>query len=162
MGDFVYTCDQCPRTFKLEEFYEKHKKVHQLKKQHRCQVCGFVYGAAKGLEGHMKTHTEAEQIVAAAAVAKVTQPQPPQASGPPISPDFRFLNPRGVLAAQPVVAPPLPLAPAPQQVVTNPLAAMAAAAAAAAAAESRKPDISDAKPMVGGTGNYRVYGKKML
>ena len=44
-GDFNFECDKCPRTFKLEEFYEKHKKVHELKKQHRCDVCGFVYGA---------------------------------------------------------------------------------------------------------------------
>ena len=56
--DYNFECDKCPRTFKLEEFYEKHKKVHELKKQHRCDVCGFVYGAAKGLEGHLKTHTD--------------------------------------------------------------------------------------------------------
>jgi hypothetical protein len=41
-----------------QEFYEKHKKVHDLKKQHRCHICGFVYGAAKGLEGHLKSHEE--------------------------------------------------------------------------------------------------------
>ena len=66
MNEFNFHCDKCPRTFKLEEFYEKHKKVHELKKQHRCGICGFVYGAAKGLEGHLKTHTDIE--VAAAEV----------------------------------------------------------------------------------------------
>ncbi len=58
MSEFQYACDKCPRTFKLQEFYDKHKKVHDLKKQHRCHICGFVYGAAKGLEGHIKTHDE--------------------------------------------------------------------------------------------------------
>ena len=47
MNDFNYACTRCPRTFKLQEFYEKHKKVHELKKQHVCDICGFVYGAAK-------------------------------------------------------------------------------------------------------------------
>merc|ERR1719150_1494830 len=53
MADFNFSCQKCPRTFKLQEFYEKHQKVHLLKKQHVCTICGFVYGAAKGLEGHM-------------------------------------------------------------------------------------------------------------
>ena len=51
MNDFNYACTKCPRTFKLQEFYEKHKKVHELKKQHVCDICGFVYGAAKGWMG---------------------------------------------------------------------------------------------------------------
>ena len=63
-NEFSYACDKCPRTFKMEEFFEKHKKVHDLKKQHKCDICGFVYGAAKGLEGHIKTHTD-EEIAAA-------------------------------------------------------------------------------------------------
>ncbi len=57
---YSFACDKCPRTFKLEEFYEKHKKVHELKKQHKCDICGFVYGAAKGLDGHIKTHSDEE------------------------------------------------------------------------------------------------------
>ena len=69
MNEFNFHCDKCPRTFKLEEFYEKHKKVHDLKKQHRCGICGFVYGAAKGLEGHLKTHTDIE-IAAAEVLAR--------------------------------------------------------------------------------------------
>ncbi|CAB4059060.1 KRAB [Lepeophtheirus salmonis] len=60
MSEFNFACTKCPRTFKLSEFYEKHKKVHELKKQHVCNICGFVYGAAKGLEGHLKTHQESE------------------------------------------------------------------------------------------------------
>ena len=54
-SEYNYACQKCPRTFKLQEFYEKHQKVHQLKKQHVCNICGYVYGAAKGLEGHMET-----------------------------------------------------------------------------------------------------------
>ena len=54
-SEYNYACQKCPRTFKLQEFYEKHQKVHLLKKQHVCAVCGFVYGAAKGLEGHMES-----------------------------------------------------------------------------------------------------------
>ena len=54
-SEYNYACQKCPRTFKLQEFYEKHQKVHLLKKQHVCTVCGFVYGAAKGLEGHMES-----------------------------------------------------------------------------------------------------------
>ena len=53
MSEFQFACEKCPRTFKLQEFYDKHKKVHDLKKQHRCHICGFVYGAAKGLEGNL-------------------------------------------------------------------------------------------------------------
>ena len=81
MSEFNFVCDKCPRTFKLEEFFEKHKKVHELKKQHRCDICGFVYGAAKGLEAHIKTHD---------APAKVATPEPPYIP--------HFLSARGVLA----------------------------------------------------------------
>ena len=115
-GDFNFECDKCPRTFKLEEFYEKHKKVHELKKQHRCDVCGFVYGAAKGLEGHLKTHTDLQlahaaatqrSLALAAATAAAVQ-RAPNASPPnsmpnelsePAFPGFPLhLNPKGVLA----------------------------------------------------------------
>lgn len=64
-SEYIYSCSKCPRTFKLLEFYEKHVKVHDLKKQHVCDVCGFVYGAARGLEGHLKTHTEEERAAVA-------------------------------------------------------------------------------------------------
>ena len=50
-----YKCQKCPRTFKLEEYFLKHQKVHFLKKQNVCKDCGFVYGAAKGLKTHQET-----------------------------------------------------------------------------------------------------------
>ena len=28
-----------------------------MKKQHKCAICGFVYGTAKGMDSHIKTHT---------------------------------------------------------------------------------------------------------
>jgi len=59
-SEYNYSCQKCPRTFKLHEFYEKHQKVHMLKKQHVCSICGFVYGAAKGLEGHMESAHSSE------------------------------------------------------------------------------------------------------
>ena len=57
-SEYNFICDKCLRTFKLEEFFHKHKKVHELKKQHKCDICGFVYGTPKGLDGHIKTHTD--------------------------------------------------------------------------------------------------------
>ena len=93
MSEFPYACDKCPRTFKLQEFYDKHKKVHDLKKQHRCHICGFVYGAAKGLEGHIKTHDDDDdKSFNDEEREKIGQPEPPY------NVDFHFLNPRGVLA----------------------------------------------------------------
>jgi len=87
MSEVTYTCDKCPRTFKLQEFYDKHKLVHDLKKQHVCQICGSVYGAAKGLEGHMQNHLEEKEE------EKVDTSQ--NSPGPL---NITFLNPRGVLA----------------------------------------------------------------
>lgn len=92
MSDFHFACEKCPRTFKLQEFYEKHKKVHDLKKQHRCHICGFVYGAAKGLEGHLKSHEEGD------AEDEDNQEGQGKTNEPPYNVDFHFLNPRGVLA----------------------------------------------------------------
>ncbi len=152
MGDYNYTCDQCPRTFKLEEFYEKHKKVHQLKKQHRCEVCGFVYGAAKGLEGHLKTHTEKDLM----ATAKALQSNTPE---PPYNMDFHFLNPRGVLAqAAPitaaVVAAAAPLPPQP------PAARREKSASLASSEMAEEAVTPGAKgPSSAGTGTYEVYGE---
>ncbi len=88
MGDLGFTCDKCPRTFKLQEFYDKHKLVHDLKKQHVCHLCGSVYGAAKGLEGHLKTHKHEEE-------ARDAGTKAPDAETPC---DVTFLNARGVLA----------------------------------------------------------------
>ena len=61
-AEYNFSCQKCPRTFKLQEFYEKHQKVHLLKKQHVCTICGFVYGAAKGLEGHMESAHGSDSI----------------------------------------------------------------------------------------------------
>jgi hypothetical protein len=70
-AEFNFSCQQCPRTFKLHEFYEKHMKVHALKKQHVCRLCGYVYGAAKGLEGHIETaHGGQETAVATIEASK--------------------------------------------------------------------------------------------
>jgi hypothetical protein len=54
MSDFC--CDKCPRTFQIEDFYNKHQRVHELKKQHKCHTCDSVYGAARLLEEHVRTH----------------------------------------------------------------------------------------------------------
>ena len=150
MSDFNYECNQCPRTFKLEEFYEKHKKVHELKKQHRCDVCGFVYGAAKGLEGHLKTHSDL-QIAHAAATARglaraavQSTPSPPSLAPneSPINVDFHFLNPRGVLAQAK-----LPLSPPKGDNL-----------------EKRLTNLQhfDKAPSPAGTGNYEIFGKLLL
>ena len=143
MSDYAYRCEKCPRTFKLEEFYDKHKKVHELKKQHKCEVCGFVYGAAKGLEGHMKTHTEAELAVAAtaktmAAVAATTT----VANGFNGFHQFQ-LSRQGVLAAAKVE--PAEEEKQPQAVVTQ-----------SPPATLPLPPVNN----VGGSGDYKVYGKR--
>ena len=138
MGDYMYNCDKCPRTFKLEEFFEKHKKVHELKKQHKCDVCGFVYGAAKGLEGHLKTHSDEE--VAAAALLGAQKKMAAIANKRPASPEppymnFQFLNPRGVLAQAPVVAP----APVPTVSIRR--------------------SVEERATAPGGSGSYDIYGE---
>lgn len=98
-ADYNFACKKCPRTFKLQEFYEKHQKVHQLKKQHVCNICGFVYGAAKGLEGHMETAHGPKADGAAPAA-----PSPPPDAGDrakqeiPFGMGFHFLQNQGVLA----------------------------------------------------------------
>ena len=142
MSDYNYSCDKCPRTFKLEEFYEKHKKVHELKKQHRCEVCGFVYGAAKGLEGHLKTHTEKE--VAAANAAKKQPAAEQKANGneaePPYNINFHFLNRNGVLAQAQSNVP----SPPPQNAEQSSI---------------RRGSIDGEK--MGGSGNYEIYGKQI-
>lgn len=56
--DGILFCLQCPRSFTMQDFFEKHKRAHKLKKQHACHLCGFVYGAAKGLEGHLESAHE--------------------------------------------------------------------------------------------------------
>lgn len=162
MSDFNYECDKCPRTFKLEEFYEKHKKVHELKKQHRCDVCGFVYGAAKGLEGHVKTHTDLQLAHAAAtarslalaaataaAVKAAPNPSPPPTSlrsEPPINVDFiPFLNPRGVLAQA-------------KQPLSSQKGTHNQYSEKKVAAHSLTQNL-DKAPSPAGTGHYEIYGE---
>jgi len=107
-SEYNFSCQKCPRTFKLQEFYEKHQKVHLLKKQHVCAVCGFVYGAAKGLEGHMEsahtgdseidtnTHTNTPPVV-----RPKTMPTSPVdlSQQIPEMPFFHFLQAQGVLTS---------------------------------------------------------------
>ena len=152
-----FSCNLCPRTFKLEEFYEKHKKVHELKKQHKCDICGFVYGAAKGLEGHIKTHTDEE--IAAAHNANRKQVALTTGSGSPGSTalgggsvdSFHFLNPQGVLAQAK-----LPVSPA------KPKDLPVARPQPAQAPETEvliREQLNGKAPSPAGTGNYTIYGK---
>ena len=144
--EFNFACDKCPRTFKLEEFYEKHKKVHDLKKQHKCDICGFVYGAAKGLEGHIKTHTDEE--IAAAHVAnqrKQQQASPPLAAAPGFSSDFHFLNPQGVLAQAKLHVSPPPVSKKEVEDFT-----------------AQRDQLNGKAPSPAGTGNYTIYGRSLL
>ena len=129
MSEFQFACEKCPRTFKLQEFYEKHKKVHDLKKQHRCHICGFVYGAAKGLEGHIKTHQEEEEEIDDDDQSKAE---------PPYNVDFHFLNPRGVLAQANIPA--------------------AASTSAFIKDEEDSPLKNGKVPSPSGTGSYEIFG----
>lgn len=177
MNEFLYKCEQCPRTFKLEEFYEKHKKVHELKKQHRCDVCGFVYGAAKGLDGHMKTHSEAELTVTAVAKASIAAAE---AQKPPLDLNsFRFLSKQGVLTS--VAPPPAPVLPQQPTFLTAGSLLTQQAPPPLPAGVSREKigsceimeplpvmplslsqlsDASVVSPSPNGSGNYVVYGKE--
>jgi hypothetical protein len=91
--EFNYACQKCPRTFKLQEFYEKHVKVHALKKQHVCRLCGYVYGAAKGLEGHIETAHGGPETVEASNNLLLLQHQPPPPAKTPTK-QQQLLTPR--------------------------------------------------------------------
>ena len=104
MADFNFSCQKCPRTFKLQEFYEKHQKVHLLKKQHVCTVCGFVYGAAKGLEGHIESAHSAPQPTDMTRQERLPLTpdhthSPPPEKQKPYGMDFHFLHSQGVLGS---------------------------------------------------------------
>lgn len=168
MNEFNFHCEKCPRTFKLEEFYEKHKKVHDLKKQHRCGICGFVYGAAKGLEGHLKTHTDIEiaaaevlargmaaanaaaAAAAAAAVAKSKQAM----AGYPVPHHSQHQQPKSLAHVQMAPAPPPQTGP-----YLNPKGVLAMAPIPHELLPKPKP-IEKPVNANGGTGNYEVYGKQ--
>lgn len=105
-SDLTFTCDKCPRTFKLQEFYDKHKLVHDLKKQHVCHLCGSVYGAAKGLEGHLLQHHDQEREEKKPkggkedkkAKEEEEEDKSQREAEAPTPCDVTFLNSRGVLA----------------------------------------------------------------
>lgn len=159
--DYNFECDKCPRTFKLEEFYEKHKKVHELKKQHRCDVCGFVYGAAKGLEGHLKTHTDLQLAHAAATqrslalAAEAAVQRAPNAtsnnnqneSAEQVFPAFPMhLNPKGVLAQAKPLSPKKDSNGYKADQIENKFTQSIA-------------QSLDKAPSPAGTGNYEIYGE---
>jgi uncharacterized Zn-finger protein len=131
---FNFACDKCPRTFKLEEFYEKHTKVHELKKQHKCDICGFVYGAVKGLDGHIKTHSD-DEIAAAHNASRNKKAQIGTPS--PFGMDFHFLNPQGVLAQAKMPVSPKKESPT---------------------ADTHEHLNGVKRPSPAGTGSYQVYG----
>jgi len=112
-SEYNFSCKKCPRTFKLQEFYEKHQKVHLLKKQHVCAVCGFVYGAAKGLEGHMESAHAGDSEIDSNSNTSNTHTNTPPVVRPktiptspvdlsqqiPEMPFFHFLQAQGVLTS---------------------------------------------------------------
>ena len=140
-NEYNFACEKCPRTFKLEEFYDKHKKVHELKKQHKCDICGFVYGAAKGLEGHIKTHTDEEIAAAHHASRKQAGTGAGNGSGAPFGVDFpHFLSPQGVLAQAK-----LPVSPKKTEAELD-------------LAVTTRDQLNGKAPSPAGTGNYTIYG----
>ena len=179
-AEYNFSCQKCPRTFKLQEFYEKHQKVHLLKKQHVCAVCGFVYGAAKGLEGHMEsahtgdseidrnTHTNTPPMVR----TKTMPTSPVDLSQQiPEMPFFHFLQAQGVLTSADLI----------KQAQQAMLAQMTSNARAGlnglslvpitiSAPTSPSPNSSNVPhklqpndkskiPSPAGTGHYKIYGK---
>ena len=179
-SEYNFSCQKCPRTFKLQEFYEKHQKVHLLKKQHVCAVCGFVYGAAKGLEGHMEsahtgdseidtnTHTNTPPVV-----RPKTMPTSPVdlSQQIPEMPFFHFLQAQGVLTSADLIkqAQQAMLA----QMTSNARAGlngMSLVPITISAPTSPSPNSSNVPhklqpndkskiPSPAGTGNYKIYGK---
>ena len=170
-AEYVFSCDKCPRSFKLKEFYEKHKKVHELKKQHACDVCGYVYGAAKGLEGHLKTHSAEE--LAAVALKQMMMSAARPVIAPPVAAVVQ--HPAAQLQPHIVAAPPAAMAPSMAHLLhaphinfhfLNPQGVLAAAAAqqhplipapAVLPASVSPPAAPEIAPT--GTGNYKIYGE---
>ena len=171
--EMVLPCRQCPRTFKLQEFYDKHQKVHQLKKQHVCTLCGFVYGAAKGLEGHMDSAHRND-----AQPTNPVQPIKPMQELP-FGLGFHFLQRPGVMAtldqARLAQESASLLQKAHQAMLaqmnnarTNMAAGLTMVPLSISAGSSISPNVSPASrakedktkiPSPAGTGNYRIYGK---
>ena len=188
--DFNYACQKCPRTFKLEDFYAKHQKVHQLKKQHVCSICGYVYGAAKGLEGHMdsahgiRESRQPSRLPSPATTTGTTTPPPTKpAQELPFPLGFHFLQSQGVLAAVDQARLAQESASLLQKAHQAMLAQMNKARSNGAglsmvpltisASSSPSPPHSSPNsrshkddkskiPSPAGTGNYKIYGKKIF
>ena len=169
-SQFNFSCTLCPRTFKLQEFYDKHLKVHQLKKQHVCTVCGFVYGAAKGLEGHMDsahpeplppTHSNTPPVV-----RRIEQPEDlstQMLEKMPEMPFFHFLHAQGALspdifkqAQQAMLA---QMTQTTKNLSLVPISITAPASPSPTGSLSQKPNDKSKIPSPAGTGNYKIYGE---
>jgi len=165
ISEFNYSCKLCPRTFKLQEFYDKHQKVHQLKKQHVCKVCGFVYGAAKGLEGHMDsahpepippTHSTTPPVVRRIEQPEDLSPQIPE------MPFFHFLQAQGLLTSNEVYKQAQQAMMAQMTNTTKnlqlvPISITAPASPSPTGSLSQKPNDKSKIPSPAGTGNYKIY-----
>merc|ERR1712223_2183262 len=165
ISEFNYSCKLCPRTFKLQEFYDKHQKVHQLKKQHVCKVCGFVYGAAKGLEGHMDsahpepippTHSNTPPVVRRIEQPEDLSPQIPE------MPFFHFLQAQGLLTSNEVYKQAQQAMMAQMTNTTKnlqlvPISITAPASPSPTGSLSQKPNDKSKIPSPAGTGNYKIY-----
>jgi hypothetical protein len=160
---FNYACKLCPRTFKLQEFYDKHQKVHQLKKQHVCNVCGFVYGAAKGLDGHMDsahpvpplsaTHSSTPPVVRRIEQPEDLSPQIPE------MPFFHFLQAQGVLRATNTDIMAQAMMAQAKQLALVPISITAPASPSPTGSLGQKPNDKSKIPSPAGTGNYKIYGE---
>ena len=170
ISEFNFSCKLCPRTFKLQEFYDKHQKVHQLKKQHVCKVCGFVYGAAKGLEGHMDsahpepippTHSNTPPIVRRIEQPEDLSPQIPE------MPFFHFLQAQGLLTSNEVYKQAQQAMMAQMTNTTKnlqlvPISITAPASPSPTGSLSQKPNDKSKIPSPAGTGNYKIYGESLF
>jgi len=164
-SEFNYACKLCPRTFKLQEFYNKHEKVHQLKKQHVCKVCGFVYGAAKGLEGHMDSaHPEPVSATHSSTPPIVRRIEQPEDLSPqiPEMPFFHFLQAQGLLTSNEVYKQAQQAMMAQMTNTTKnlqlvPISITAPASPSPTGSLSQKPNDKSKIPSPAGTGNYKIY-----
>ena len=169
-SEFNYACKLCPRTFKLQEFYNKHEKVHQLKKQHVCKVCGFVYGAAKGLEGHMDSaHPEPVSATHSSTPPVVRRIEQPEDLSPqiPEMPFFHFLQAQGLLTSNEVYKQAQQAMMAQMTNTTKnlqlvPISITAPASPSPTGSLSQKPNDKSKIPSPAGTGNYKIYGESFF